>query len=110
MKLVCCGHNSALLTQLAEASFQKFCPGIINPRVNFFGDDTEWLADAKTGLAKIIMIDSTNPMGPANGLDNADFYRNYWLALWEGGLLVQPSESPLPGNACNALDLAMLIP
>jgi spermidine synthase len=43
----------------------------------------------------VIIIDSTDPVGPAEGLFTEDFYRNCLSALSDGGLLVQQSESPL---------------
>ena len=43
----------------------------------------------------LIIIDSTDPVGPAEGLFALDFYRDAMLALREGGIIVQQSESPL---------------
>ena len=42
-----------------------------------------------------MIVDSTDPVGPAEGLFNEAFYRSCHRALREGGLLVQQSESPL---------------
>ena len=42
----------------------------------------------------IIMIDSTEPIGPAVQLFSADFYRECFAALKEDGMLVAQSESP----------------
>ncbi|HLI18267.1 MAG TPA: polyamine aminopropyltransferase, partial [Rhodanobacteraceae bacterium] len=41
------------------------------------------------------IVDSTDPVGPAEGLFNAKFYASCFRALREGGILVQQSESPL---------------
>ena len=43
----------------------------------------------------VIIIDSTDPIGPAEGLFSADFYRDCLRALRNGGIAVQQSESPL---------------
>ena len=43
----------------------------------------------------LIIVDSTDPVGPAEGLFNRAFYENCWKALRPDGLLVQQSESPL---------------
>ena len=43
----------------------------------------------------MIIIDSTDPIGPAEGLFSEAFYRDCLHALRPGGFLVQQSESPL---------------
>jgi spermidine synthase len=43
----------------------------------------------------LVIVDSTDPVGPAEGLFNADFYASCYKALRQSGLLVQQSESPL---------------
>ena len=43
----------------------------------------------------VIIVDSTDPVGPAEGLFNADFYATCVRALRHGGILVQQSESPI---------------
>jgi len=42
-----------------------------------------------------VIVDSTDPIGPAEGLFNAAFYASCLKALRNGGILVQQSESPL---------------
>src|SRR3546814_16220191 len=41
------------------------------------------------------MVDSTDPVGPAEGLFNRAFYESCFRALKDDGILVQQSESPL---------------
>ncbi len=43
----------------------------------------------------MIIVDSTDPIGPAEGLFNEAFYRDCHRALGDNGILVQQSESPL---------------
>jgi len=43
----------------------------------------------------IVIVDSTDPIGPAEGLFNVAFYQSCLKALRPGGILVQQSESPL---------------
>jgi len=40
-------------------------------------------------------VDSTDPVGPAEGLFNQAFFESCFRALGEDGVLVQQSESPL---------------
>jgi spermidine synthase len=43
----------------------------------------------------IIIVDSTDPVGPALGLFSEEFYRDCFACLSENGMVVQQSESPL---------------
>jgi spermidine synthase len=42
----------------------------------------------------VIMVDSTDPVGPAVGLFNVDFYKSIFEALKEDGVFVAQTESP----------------
>ena len=84
------------VTRVSEEYFPDLCTANNDPRANFFfGDGIKWIADAEPGSIDIIIVDSTDPVGPAEGLFAVDFYRNCFLAMAEGGVLVQQSESPL---------------
>lgn len=84
------------VTRLSEQYFPALCESNQDPRANFFfGDGIKWVQDAVPGSVDVIIIDSTDPVGPAVGLFAADFYRDCFLALKEGGIIVQQSEAPL---------------
>lgn len=84
------------VTRLAEKYFPELCESNDDPRANFFfGDGIQWMRDVEPGSIDVIIVDSTDPVGPAEGLFAADFYRDCMLALREGGIVVQQSESPL---------------
>jgi spermidine synthase len=53
------------------------------------------MATAAPESIDVIIVDSTDPVGPAEGLFNEAFYANCLKALRPDGLLVQQSESPL---------------
>jgi spermidine synthase len=53
------------------------------------------MADRAPGSVDIVIVDSTDPVGPAEGLFNKAFYESCFRALREDGILVQQSESPL---------------
>ncbi|MCL1789920.1 MAG: polyamine aminopropyltransferase [Peptococcaceae bacterium] len=42
----------------------------------------------------VVIVDSTDPIGPAEGLFNREFYQNVFHTLRPGGLMVAQSESP----------------
>ncbi len=56
-------------------------------------DGVAWMQQA-SGL-DVIIVDSTDPIGPATELFSESFYRSCHQALNPGGILVQQSESPL---------------
>ncbi len=84
------------VTRLSEQYFPELCESNGDPRAElYFGDGIEWMKKAPEGSVDLIIIDSTDPIGPAEGLFGEPFYRNCFRALGNGGLLVQQSESPL---------------
>lgn len=77
---------------------QEFLPGIAgsltNPRVTLaIGDGVEHVRRNK-GKYDIIIIDSTEPIGPAVGLFSRPFYQDVYDALTPDGIMVAQSESP----------------
>jgi spermidine synthase len=84
------------VTRLSEQYFPTLCEANTDPRVEFlFEDGIKWMAEAPDSSLDVIIVDSTDPLGPGEGLFTVDFYRNCWRVLTEEGLLVQQSESPL---------------
>ena len=84
------------VTRLAEQYFPELCESNDDPRATlYFGDGIQWLRDAAADSLDVIIVDSTDPIGPAEGLFSEPFYRDCLRALRPGGLVVQQSESPL---------------
>jgi len=84
------------VTRVAEAYFPALCEANGDPRVRFlFQDAIAWMREAKAASVDVIIVDSTDPIGPAEGLFQEPFYRECYRALGAGGILVQQSESPL---------------
>ena len=84
------------VTRLSEKYFPELCASNRDPRAElYFDDGIQWLKDAKPGSYDVIIVDSTDPVGPAEGLFNEAFFRTCHRALRDGGILVQQSESPL---------------
>ena len=83
------------VTRLAELHFPELTEANTDPRVNLsFGDGLPWVRAATDQNLDVIIIDSTDPVGPAEGLFSEDFYRDALRVLREDGLLIQQSESP----------------
>jgi spermidine synthase len=84
------------VTRLAEKYFPELCTANKDKRATlFFGDGIQWMKEAAPESIDVIIIDSTDPVGPAEGLFGLKFYRDCIKALRKDGLLVQQSESPL---------------
>ncbi|MBD3671870.1 MAG: polyamine aminopropyltransferase [Gammaproteobacteria bacterium] len=84
------------VTRASEKYFPELCESNNDPRAELkFIDGIKWVAEAEAESYDVIIIDSTDPVGPAKGLFTEAFYRNCYRALSEGGVLVQQSESPL---------------
>jgi spermidine synthase len=84
------------VTRVAEEHFPELCESNDDPRATLlFDDGIEWMRNAPDGSVDVIIVDSTDPIGPAEGLFNRAFYEQCHRALGDGGLLVQQSESPL---------------
>lgn len=84
------------VTRVSERFFPELCEANGDPRARLhFADGIAWVADAKPGTYDVIIIDSTDPVGPAAGLFSEKFYRNCLNALTTDGIVVGQSESPL---------------
>jgi spermidine synthase len=84
------------VTRLAEKYFPELCESNNDPRAQLlFIDGIKWMAECEAESLDIVIVDSTDPIGPAEGLFNEAFYRSCLKALRHGGILVQQSESPL---------------
>ncbi|EPC00902.1 spermidine synthase [Litchfieldella anticariensis FP35 = DSM 16096] len=60
-----------------------------------FADGVKWVDEAEETSIDVMIIDSTDPVGPAEGLFKTDFLKRCHRILKEGGVIVQQSESPL---------------
>ncbi len=65
-----------------------------NPRVKLHVDDGLAYIREHRNEFDVIMVDSTDPIGPAVGLFEEDFYRLVFDALKSDGIMVAQSESP----------------
>ena len=84
------------VTRLAEQYFPELCESNHDPRAELlFIDGIKWVKDAAPESVDLIVVDSTDPVGPAEGLFNAAFYRECFRCLKPNGILIQQSESPL---------------
>jgi len=84
------------VTQLAEKFFPELCERNQDPRAKLlFDDGLAYIKALPEGSVDVIIVDSTDPIGPAEGLFGPDFVKDCYRALGEHGVFVQQSESPL---------------
>ncbi len=85
--------------EVTKAS-ERFFPSLVeangDPRAELlFADGVKWVDDAADESIDLLIIDSTDPVGPAEGLFKTDFLKRCHRILKSGGVMVQQSESPL---------------
>ena len=84
------------VTRLSEKFFPELCERNDDKRAELvFDDGLAYVRNLPPGSVDVIIVDSTDPIGPAEGLFGPDFVADCFAALAEGGILVQQSESPL---------------
>ena len=84
------------VTRMAEKYFPELCESNHDPRAELLFDDCiAYMANCEPNSVDIVIVDSTDPVGPAEGLFNQAFFESCHRALKDDGILVQQSESPL---------------
>ncbi len=58
------------------------------------GDGIAWAAEAEDDSYDVVLVDGSDPTGPAEGLFNRAFFRNCCRILKPGGVFATQSESP----------------
>lgn len=84
------------VTKAAARFFPKLTESNADPRAELrFEDGVKWVDDCADESIDVMIIDSTDPVGPAEGLFKTDFLKRCHRILKKGGVMVQQSESPL---------------
>ncbi|MBE6015933.1 MAG: polyamine aminopropyltransferase [Lachnospiraceae bacterium] len=73
-----------------------------DPRVHIHYQDGLRFVRTKENEYDLIIVDSTDPFGPGEGLFTKEFYGNCFKALKEDGILINQHESPFYGNDAKA--------
>ncbi|MPM90591.1 Polyamine aminopropyltransferase [bioreactor metagenome] len=64
-------------------------------RVNlYYEDGVKFVKDSIDKSYDLIIVDSTDPIGPGEGLFSVDFYKDCYRILGDDGILVNQNESP----------------
>ncbi|XP_074558457.1 spermidine synthase 1-like [Curcuma longa] len=83
-----------MVIDVSKEFFPKMAIGYEDPRVNLYvGDGVEFLRNASEGTYDAIIVDSSDPIGPAQDLFEKPFFRSVAKALRPGGVVCTQAES-----------------
>ncbi|MDD4715475.1 MAG: polyamine aminopropyltransferase [Oscillospiraceae bacterium] len=89
---------------------RKYLPftacGLDDPRVHLYFEDGLKFVRDKSSQYDLIVVDSTDPFGPGEGLFTKEFYGNCYKALTDSGILVNQHECPYYDGYAHAMKRA----
>ena len=94
------------VVEVSKEFLQQTACRIDDPRVNIVYDDGLRFVRRKENCYDLIIVDSTDPFGPGEGLFTSEFYGNCFNALTEKGILVNQHESPYYADDAKAMQRA----
>jgi len=85
----------ARVVEVSRSHFPLIASAFDDSRLNlFFRDGIEFVKDPPRGY-DLVIVDSSDPVGPAQQLFTREFYTNIYNCLKDDGMMVVQSESPL---------------
>ncbi len=92
-KVVLCEIDKRVVDLSIEYLPEISC-GLKDPRAEvFIGDGIKYVLEHKNEF-DVIIVDSTDPFGAAEGLFNVNFYKSLYECLTEDGIFVAQTETP----------------
>lgn len=91
------------VVDICKEYFPQTACKLDDPRVNIVYEDGLKFVRNKENEYDLIIVDSTDPFGPGEGLFTKEFYGNCFKALKEDGILVNQHESPYYDNDARAM-------
>eukprot|EP00850_Spirogloea_muscicola_P007063 SM000035S13043 [mRNA] locus=s35:48640:51178:+ [translate_table: standard] len=83
-----------MVIDVAKEYFPELAIGFTDPRVNVYvGDGVAYLKEAEAGTYDAIIVDSSDPVGPAAQLFERPFFDSMARALRPGGVVCTQAES-----------------
>ncbi len=90
------------VTDVCREYLQQTACCLDNANVNIYYEDGLKFVRGAQNEYDLIIVDSTDPFGPGEGLFTREFYGNCFKALREGGILVNQMENPYYKNDIEA--------
>lgn len=85
----------SMVVDVSKKFFPHVASGLEDSRVNVhFGDGIAYIKEQKESSVDLIIVDSTDPIGPGEVLFTKDFYYNVARVLSNDGIMACQSESP----------------
>ena len=82
------------VVELCQEHFPNLSASLLDPRVNIYYEDGLKFIRSRKKEYDLIIVDSTDPFGPGEGLFTRSFYQDCHAALNAKGILVNQHESP----------------
>ncbi len=82
------------VVEVCKEFFPEVACNMNDPRLSIHFADGLRFVRSKEGEYDLIVVDSTDPFGPGEGLFTKEFYGNCYRALREDGIMVNQHESP----------------
>ena len=83
-----------LVVEVCRQYLPKTACRLDDPRVRIYYEDGLRFVRGKENCYDLIIVDSTDPFGPGEGLFTREFYGNCYKALRADGIMVNQHESP----------------
>ena len=85
--------------EACKAHLPSIASALEDPKLNLLVDDgIKYVKAAADESFDIVIVDSTDPVGPAEGLFSIEFYKEVYRILTKDGIMVTQSESPRFNN------------
>ena len=83
------------VVEVSKIYFPECTSGMSDPRVNLKCTDGIKFIQGKKNQYDIVIIDSTDPEGFAEGLFSTEFYQQVYEALTDNGIMMNQTENPI---------------
>ncbi len=84
-----------MVVRICEKYFPQLTCGLSDPRVDLrFEDGIEYVKSLEPGSLDLVLVDSTDPIGPGEVLFSREFYQYVKNAMSEKGVMVAQTENP----------------
>ena len=91
-----------LVVEVSRKYLPQTAGALDDPRVSIHYEDGLRYVRTRENEYDLIIVDSTDPFGPGEGLFTKEFYGNCYKALTEDGIMVNQCESPFYEEAARA--------
>ena len=95
-----------MVVEVCREYLPKTAGELDDPRVSIYYEDGLKFVRRCENLYDLIIVDSTDPFGPGEGLFTREFYGNCFKALKEDGIMVNQHESPFYDDDAHACQRA----